>query len=82
MHISVEAELDDGRRVKSVCRGPKGIWGRPLEPGDHEAKLEDCLSRALPAERAAQLIALLDDLENQPTVEPIVRLIAGNERNS
>ncbi len=56
MWVEIEIELDDASRLTAVCRGPKGSWGIPLAPGDHRAKLDDCLGRALPAAAAGELI--------------------------
>ena len=79
MHVRIEIELDDGRRLAAISRGPKGIWGTPLAPDDHRIKLEDCLRRALPPQRVTQTIDLLDHLEQQDAagVGKIVALIAG-----
>ncbi|HWI13119.1 MAG TPA: MmgE/PrpD family protein [Burkholderiales bacterium] len=78
MHVDVEVELDDGARVKAVCRAPRGSWGVPLAPGEHRGKLEDCLARALPAAQLEQLIAQLERLEQLDAkgVAGIVALMA------
>src|SRR5688500_17352417 len=56
MWVEINTERDDGSRLPAVCRGPKGSWGIPLAPGDHRAKHDDRLGRALPAAAAAELI--------------------------
>lgn len=63
MHVEVEVELEDGSRHKTSCNAPRGSWGAPMKPGEHQAKLDDCLQYALPAPAAAQLQQQLDRLE-------------------
>ena len=41
MHIATEVDLDDGRTVKAICRGPQGAWGVPLDPAAHIQKPAD-----------------------------------------
>ena len=79
MRVEMTADLADGTTASVVCRGPKGSWGLPpLLPGDHAAKLHDCLSRRLPMQQVGQLLGLVDALvENRTdTAGKIVRLIA------
>lgn len=77
MRVEIEVELSDGRRLEAVCRGPKGVWGVPLDPRDHRAKLDDCLGRILPARHVSEVLELLDNLENLDAsgVRRIVSLI-------
>ncbi len=75
MHIAIEADLDDGRTLKAVCRGPQGAWGVPLDPAAHRGKLLDCFSRALPAPQVAELIPMFERLEGLD-VAGVARLIA------
>lgn len=63
MHVTVEVELADGTRLNATCKGPKGTFGAPLARKDHQAKLDDCLGRALPRPESAKLLALLDRLD-------------------
>ena len=78
MRVEIEVELDDGRRLAAVCRGPQGSWGVPLARGSHRAKLRDCVGRALPSARADELLDALDHLEQQDAagVAKIIALIA------
>lgn len=82
MRVELDVEFTDGRRIATVCRGPKGCWGVALADADHRLKLEDCLRRALPDARSAELIALLDDLERHDAagVRRIISLLAGEDR--
>ena len=60
MYIAVEVTLDNGKVVKSVCDGPPGTWGKPVDPRAHRAKLNDCLGvRFKESDRSR----LLDSLE-------------------
>ena len=81
MRIEIEVKLSDGRRLSSVCRGPKGIWGVPLDPRDHRAKLDDCLGRLLKPSESKEVLDLLENLEKLDTsgVGKIISLIAGTD---
>ena len=78
MHVATEADLEDGRTVKAVCRGPQGAWGVPLDPAAHREKLLDCFSRALPPAAVAELLDLLEKLDTLDAggVARLVALIA------
>jgi hypothetical protein len=58
--------------------GPQGAWGVPLDPAAHREKLLDCFSRALPAAKVTELVALFERLETLDTagVAQLVALIA------
>jgi hypothetical protein len=76
--LGIGVDLDDGRTVKAICRGPQGAWGVPLDPAAHREKLLDCFSRALPASKVSELVALFERLETLDTagVAQLVALIA------
>ena len=64
MHVSVEVELDSGATHTAVCRAPRGSWGVRMEPGEHEAKLRDCLRHArLGDADSTELLERLDALD-------------------
>lgn len=64
MHVTVEVEREDGAVQESVCRAPRGAWGVGMAPGEHEAKLRDCLHHAgLDAASGAALLKAFDGLE-------------------
>ncbi len=65
MRVEIEVELDDGRRLAAVCRGPQGSWGVPLARADHRGKLRDCVGRALAPAQTGELLDALDCLEQQ-----------------
>jgi 2-methylcitrate dehydratase PrpD len=64
MRVEIDVELEDGGKVQAVCRGPRGSWGVPMWPGDHEAKLRDCLALAMDGARATRLLDDLNRLES------------------
>ena len=80
MHVTIEAEMRDGRKLKAVCRGPHGAWGqRQLKPREHEAKLRDCLGHLLDGRRVTRLLGIVDTFERQTPrgVSAIVALLGG-----
>lgn len=53
MHVDVEIELADGRRVSKRCDAPEGSWSRPVgSPRIHE-KARSLLDRTLGPQRSA-----------------------------
>ena len=78
MHVTVEVELQSGTKQSTICRAPRGSWGVHMAPGEHEAKLADCLRHA-GLERAAseKLLALLDTLDRLDAtgVESLIALM-------
>ena len=79
MHVAIEVELRDGKKLKSVCHGPRGAWGQPpLAAPEHEAKLRDCLAKVLGGRRITRLLELLDGLERQTPrgVSAIIALLS------
>jgi aconitate decarboxylase len=64
MHVTVEVELQSGATHSATCRAPRGSWGVHMAPGEHEAKLTDCLAHAgLEGAASEKLLALLDTLD-------------------
>jgi aconitate decarboxylase len=64
MHVTVDVELQSGKTHTATCRAPRGSWGVRMAPGEHEAKLADCLAHAGLEDAAAEkLLALLDTLD-------------------
>ena len=82
MHVQIEVDCADGRRHSALCRGPKGAWGIPLAADDHRVKLRDCLALALDPAPVAEVIELLDHLDEQDPagVRRIIGLIAARHR--
>ena len=64
MHVTVEVELQSGATHSTICRAPRGSWGVQMVPGEHEAKLTDCLKHAgLEGAASEKLLTLLDTLD-------------------
>jgi aconitate decarboxylase len=64
MHVTVTAELADGRRVETRCDGPPGIWGAPAITDEaHARKVADCLTSRMHKREAEELIALADNAD-------------------
>lgn len=83
MRVDIEARLKNGETHRVSCDGPKGTWGKPqLTPGQHRVKLEDCLSRHLPATAVARVLATLGTLERAKSdeVNGMLKLISGTRR--
>ena len=71
--VDLEVLLEDGTTVVSRCDGPRGSWhGKPLEPGEHEAKARMCLGCRLndrDTDRVVELAYNLECLENTDLCE-------------
>jgi aconitate decarboxylase len=64
MHVTLEVEMADERRLFSRCDGPPGIWGKPaINEMDHLAKVRDCLGVGLTAEAVEGCIGLAERLD-------------------
>ncbi|MFN0029851.1 MAG: hypothetical protein ACKV2O_22070, partial [Acidimicrobiales bacterium] len=58
MHVVVEVDLADGRRLTQRCEGPDGAWGAaPISEEDHRAKIEDCLGSELAPDIVSEVVA-------------------------
>ena len=63
MRVEVQVELDDGTTHTVICKAPRGSWGVKMAPGEHEAKLQDCLKYVMPEKNGTALIEQLDRLD-------------------
>jgi aconitate decarboxylase len=82
MHVTVEVELQSGATHMATCRAPRGSWGVEMAPGEHEAKLTDCLKHAGLEDAAREkLLALLDTLDTLDAagVESLLALMVPRE---
>ena len=59
MTLAVEAHWDGGS-ARGECDGPPGIWGRAVPAERLRAKATDCLSAALDATTAAEIVMLAE----------------------
>ncbi len=78
MHVEVQVELEDGASHTAICRAPRGSWGVQMEAGEHQAKLRDCLKRALPAKDGETLLDLLNRLDelDAHALQPLLTLLS------
>ena len=78
MRVEVQVDLDDGTSHSTICRAPRGSWGVKMEPCEHQAKLNDCLSGILSKDNGEQLLERLDRLDalDPDAVQSLVALLA------
>lgn len=74
MQVEVRVTLDDGSIVSEVCKRPPGSWGEPIDPGQHGAKVRDCLGVRFDAASVEQITRMLDDMEGAAPAD-IARLM-------
>ncbi len=72
------AQLKDGRTVSEECQRFRGSAGNPMSYQERMDKIQDCVGRALSDQDAAQLIHLLEDLENIDDISIIMDIIGQN----
>ncbi len=64
MWLEARIEMNDGQVLHTRCNGPRGIWGSPpISQEEHLAKVRDCLTRRMPAEKAEDVIGLASRVE-------------------
>jgi 2-methylcitrate dehydratase PrpD len=73
----VTVTLDDGRAVDEVCRRYPGAIGRPMSDAQRLAKVRDCLRAGGVAERADELIELVERLDELPDARALTALLRG-----
>lgn len=71
----IELHLDDGRVIKRSLAGPKGDPNNRLTPEEMNAKFLSNAAKAIPSQRARQLLKLLDQLDQARDVRTIIRLL-------
>ena len=72
----VTITLKDGRRFQHRVTQAKGQPRNPLTIAELETKFRDCVTRALPADRASALMAAVHTLEALPDVRALGRLLS------
>jgi aconitate decarboxylase len=75
MHVELSVQLNDGRILTRHQAELSGFPGQPLSRTERVAKFEACAGRVIDAERAARALALVENLENQPNVRELMRLL-------
>ena len=81
MQVELEVVLQDGTKRRSICNGPPGSWGRPIDAAQHRAKVQDCLSVGLHGDKLEQALELLDSVERLSAggVGRLATILAGME---
>lgn len=71
----VEVVLEDGTRYRSQVLQPKGDPGNPMSPEEIRRKFVDLAGKALPKGRLAEVIGVVERLEELPDMSRLVRLL-------
>ncbi|MFC7736924.1 MmgE/PrpD family protein [Roseomonas sp. GCM10028921] len=73
---AVEVVLRTGERLEAVEEVPLGDRSRPMDDASVQAKFLALAKPVIGADRAARLIALVENLESQPRLDPLLDLCA------
>jgi 2-methylcitrate dehydratase PrpD len=76
---TVTITLADGRELSETVRFPRGSPENPMPREELVAKYRECAARSLPADRAQRALALLDRLDLEPTIRPLMDALRGGE---
>jgi 2-methylcitrate dehydratase PrpD len=79
-YVELEAELSDGRVVKTRCDRPRGSWGTtPISAEEHLVKVRDCLATGLAPAAVETCIEIGTTLDRQDSnaVRALLRLAGG-----
>ena len=71
------AEMSDGRTLQGQCRDFRGSAANPMDHEERTAKFHACASRVLSDSKCADLLTILQALEQQPSVRPLMDLLRG-----
>ena len=71
---AVEVVLRTGERLDAVEEVPLGDHSRPMDDAAIGAKFLDLAVPVIGADRAARVIAFVDTLESQPSLDPLLDL--------
>lgn len=64
MSMEVTLDLADGSTVRTVCKGPRGIWGSAaITDEEHGEKIRGCLATRFHPQRVEKLIETIRDLD-------------------
>lgn len=70
----VEVFTRDGQKFTLFCDQAKGTPGNPMTDTERHGKMRDCMSSVFPAQAVESLIAMLDGIEELPTVQMLFDL--------
>ena len=73
---AVEVMLRNGERLDAIEEVPLGDRSRPMDDAAVRAKFLALSEPVIGAERAARLMAFVEDLEAQPRIDPLLALCA------
>lgn len=82
MHVELSVRLADGRILTRRQAALSGFPGQPLSRAERVAKFEACARRVIDQDRAADALALIENLETQPDVRELMRLLRDPTRTS
>jgi 2-methylcitrate dehydratase PrpD len=68
--------MDDGRKVESFLDHVRGFPAHPMDRDDVLTKARELMSPRLGAKRVQRVFDLVWNLENEPSVKPLVDAIA------
>lgn len=76
----VQVRLKDGRVLAGQADVARGHPAKPMTREELEAKFRECAALAIPGRNADRAIALLGDIEKQPSLRPLLRILAAPGR--
>ena len=75
--VKAVAEMSDGRTLEGQCRDFRGSAANPMSYQERTAKFQACAGRVLPDNKVDELLRMLETLEQQPSVMPLMDLLRG-----
>lgn len=71
----VEVELKDGRKITERVDAPKGSPENPLSNEEVKAKFLNLATTSLPLQKAEEIIALVENIENLPSIRQLTTIL-------
>ena len=75
--VKAVAEMSDGRTLEGQCRDFRGSAANPMSYKERTSKFKACAGRVLPEAKVGALLDILETLEEQPGVVPLVDVLRG-----
>ena len=75
--VKAVAEMSDGRTLEGQCRDFRGSAANPMSYQERTAKFQACAGRVLPDSKTAELWGMLETLEQQTSLVPLMELLRG-----
>ena len=76
MHVDIDVECRDGRKVSSRCDAPLGSWRRPIPAARVEQKAHDLLEAVVGRDSARALVGALGRADPRLEVTRLMELLA------